>query len=114
MAEPPELASLAKRYLDLWQEQLTAMAADPDLAESLARLLAGLAPPGWPQWPGAAARDGAASGPAAAAAPPRQRGVAVDEFARRLAAVEKRLAALEAGTRRGGKSDPAKPRGRRR
>src|SRR5690242_10668845 len=38
MAEPPDLASLAKRYLDLWQEQLTAMAADPDLAESLARL----------------------------------------------------------------------------
>ena len=42
MAEPPDLATLAKRYLDLWQEQLIAMAADPDLADSLARLLAGL------------------------------------------------------------------------
>jgi len=46
MAEAPDLASLAKRYLDLWQDHLIAMAADPDFAENLARLFAALKPPG--------------------------------------------------------------------
>ncbi len=44
MAEPPDLASLAKRYVDLWQDQLIAMAADPDLAKAFARLMAALSP----------------------------------------------------------------------
>ena len=48
MAESPDLAALARRYVDLWQDQLTAMAADPALAESTARLLAALVPAGWP------------------------------------------------------------------
>jgi hypothetical protein len=48
MAESPDLAALARRYVDLWQDQLTAMAADPALAESTARLLAALVPVGWP------------------------------------------------------------------
>jgi len=42
MAEPPDLSNLAKRYVELWQDYLTAAAADPDLADSLARLLAGM------------------------------------------------------------------------
>src|SRR5882672_7978528 len=42
MSEPPDLAALAKRYVELWQDYLTAAAADPDLADSLARLLVGL------------------------------------------------------------------------
>ena len=46
MAEPPDLAALARRYVDLWQDQLTAMAADPALAESTARLLQALVPVG--------------------------------------------------------------------
>ena len=46
MAEPPDLPTLARRYLDLWQEQLIAMAADPDLAQALARVIAILAPTG--------------------------------------------------------------------
>ena len=82
MAEPPDLASLAKRYLDLWQEQLTAMAADPDLAESMARLFAGLVPPGWA--PPGDGDDRFAAGTAAAPRSSRQRGDAMDEFARRL------------------------------
>ena len=32
MAEPPDLQDLAKRYLDLWQDQLRAMAQQLDLA----------------------------------------------------------------------------------
>jgi len=112
MAEPPDLASLAKRYLDLWQEQLTAMAADPELAESMARLFAGLVPPGWA--PPGNGHDGFAARATAAARSPRQRGDAVDEFARRLAAVEERLAAVEARAYAGSKRPPAKPRRRRR
>ncbi len=114
MAEPPDLANLAKRYLDLWQEQLIAMAADPDLADGLARLLAGLAPASWPPPFGAPAYDGSPPGAAAAAPASRQRGDALDELARRLAAVEDRLAALETGAPGGGKRAAAKPRTRRR
>ena len=40
MAEPPDLQDLAKRYLDLWQDQLRAMAADPDTMASVGRMLA--------------------------------------------------------------------------
>src|SRR6266700_795955 len=42
MSEPPDLSALAKRYVELWQDYLSAAAADPDLADSLARLLAGM------------------------------------------------------------------------
>src|SRR6266550_1083634 len=42
MSEPPDLSVLAKRYVELWQDYLTAAAADPGLADNLARLLAGL------------------------------------------------------------------------
>jgi len=42
MPDPPDLSTLAKRYVELWQDYLTAAAADPDLADSLARLLAGM------------------------------------------------------------------------
>jgi len=37
MAEQPDFAALARQYLDLWEDQLTLMAADPDLAEQSAR-----------------------------------------------------------------------------
>jgi hypothetical protein len=117
MAESPDLAALARRYVDLWQDQLTAMAADPALAESTARLLQALVPAGWPPQqrsqdndasifsaPGSAApgfsKPGfSKTGPKAAGAASGQRDRRVDELTRRLAAVEKRLAALEAGIR---------------
>src|SRR5476651_2046710 len=99
MSEPPDLSALAKRYVELWQDYLTAASADPALADSLARLLAGVgtAVP-WQAWlagilprPVAAApsaddqapsrraepaerRDGAAAAwPAPAAAPSHER-----------------------------------------
>jgi hypothetical protein len=112
MAESPDLAALARRYIDLWQDQLTAMAADPALAESTARLLQALVPVGWPPQqrpqdndasifsaPSAAAPGFSKTGPKAAGAAPGQRDRRVDELTRRLAALEKRLAALEAGIR---------------
>ncbi|HEV8015510.1 MAG TPA: hypothetical protein VGP48_08235 [Stellaceae bacterium] len=122
MAESPDLAALARRYVDLWQDQLTAMAADPALAESTARLLAALVPAGWPPQPrhqdddagifspGSGTRS--TTGPAAAGAASGQRDRSVDKLTRRLAALEKRLAALEAGIRPRGRN--AQPRARRR
>ncbi len=41
-AERADPAQLAERFLDLWQDQLGAIATDPDLAELVARL--------WTQW----------------------------------------------------------------
>ena len=38
MNDQPDFSALAREYLDLWEDQLTAMAADPALAEQGARL----------------------------------------------------------------------------
>ena len=56
MADPPDLSALAKRYVDLWQDQLIALAAHPELAESLARVLRAFPIPSmiWPHAPEAA------------------------------------------------------------
>src|SRR5260221_3711348 len=136
MSEPPDLSVLAKRYVELWQDYLTAAAADPGLADSLARLLAGLgtvaALSPWQAWqrgaavwrdrsdhnaaarshdqatsepssPAAQERPGAAAPRAApAASPSHERDDGMAEFARRLARLDERLAALEAGNRRTG------------
>ena len=37
MADTPDFAALARQYLDLWEDQLAAMAADPTLAAQSAR-----------------------------------------------------------------------------
>jgi hypothetical protein len=131
-------AALAERFLDLWQDQLAAVATDPDLAELVARL--------WSQWlvgptawrgPAAEAAATGARGPRAgrargaarrheapvepggetpraapAAAAPGDRGADVGDLLARLGTLEKRLAALERTprTRRGG----AERRARRR
>src|SRR5450432_3992569 len=42
MSEPPDLATLAQRYVALWQDYLTTAAADPELADTLTRLLTGM------------------------------------------------------------------------
>src|ERR1700761_9490556 len=116
MADSPDLAALARRYVDLWQDQLTAMAADPALAESTARLLAALVPAGWPPQPHAQDDDAgsfstgrarpkkptpatAEAGAAAAGAAPDERDRRLAELTRRVGALEKRLATLEAGIR---------------
>jgi hypothetical protein len=37
---PPTVEDLAKRLMDLWQEQMAAIAADPDLMRQMARMMA--------------------------------------------------------------------------
>jgi len=101
---------LARRYFALWADYLTALVADPQAAELLQRWIqftgqfatvagerAGSPFPFWPPVPGAVRPPG--DGPQAAAAPaagaPRQRDDAVGQLARRVAELERRLAALE-------------------
>ena len=36
-ADPPNLDELARRYLDLWQDQVAAMSADPDMSRTMGR-----------------------------------------------------------------------------
>jgi len=37
--EKPDLEKLARRYLDLWQDQIEGLAADPEVAETIARTI---------------------------------------------------------------------------
>jgi hypothetical protein len=133
MSDNPDIDELAERYLDLWQDQLSALADDPDFAETMTRLMgsSAAAMPGaaaWAAWPaalaglvpgaaGERAGDGkdeeqaagkAGSGPGAApagaqtaAAAPGAGGADLVELARRLAALEDRVAALESRPERG-------------
>jgi uncharacterized protein YhaN len=151
MSERADLDELARRYLDLWQDQMTALAGDKEFAETMQRLMttmglaATAAPEFWRAWPatmaglqgaeqtqgasddqsreagpGAPARSapgparGSAAGTAAGTAAPAAASdggeSGLDQFARRLAALEERIAALEAAgpKRRGGAA--SKPR----
>ena len=141
---PEDLDDLARRYVDLWQDQMTALAADPAFAESMQKVMAtmGVAasglPAAWTAWPAAmsslmaAARPGAegatvqaapmqassdvqgqetqgepagkpkrehedagAVGAAATAAPPHGGGLDLGVLEERLAALERRVLALE-------------------
>jgi len=60
MSDTPDIDELAKRYLDLWQDQLSALAGDPEFAEVMTRLMgsSATAMPGaaaWAAWPAALA-----------------------------------------------------------
>ena len=154
----PSLETLAQRYLDLWQEQWAACAADPEMADAAARLFqmmaqgaATMAPfvlgpggfaytsqpgSGWNPTPGSppppapsppaqgAPRDrgqphdsSEPRPPAGAAAPGAASGDGGGDTAqllRRIAALEERLAAMEAASAGpGGGSAPADRRNRR-
>ncbi len=142
MSERVDLDELARRYLDLWQDQMTALAGDREFAETMQQLMttmglaATAAPEFWRAWPatmaglqaaeqtqgasddqnreagpGAPARSarGSAAGTAAGTPGGTPAGTAapaaasdggesgLDQLARRLAALEERIAALEAG-----------------
>jgi hypothetical protein len=120
---PSDLEALARRYLDLWQEQVASMATDPKVAEAVAagvammnqgasafaqavNLKTGNPKPG-------TADERTPAGPAPAAAAPDDPRLDGDQLARRLAAVEERLAALEAALGAGGGRTKGKPRKRR-
>src|SRR5215475_11014224 len=92
--------ALARRYLDLWEEQMAAWASDAALADVL-RLWLGLI--GLDRFgagsradgsPGRGVEQAARAAPIADAFGDRQHDLA--EFARHLAALERRLATLEA------------------
>jgi hypothetical protein len=92
-----EFDRLARRYLDLWQSQLSGLAADQGLTEQIARLFAAAnaqmaavlqAHQGAPH-------AATASGTAPAAAPPGHRADDLGELRKRLAALEARVAELE-------------------
>lgn len=132
MDKEPDFAALARQYLDLWEDQLTAMAADPDLAEQSARffeamtqlgkdvnpaLTANLAEFLKTAQPGArhdsTAAEPAAHGTEAAAAASGNRDERVDQLTRRIAALEKRLDGLEPGGGRPRKSSSGSTRTKR-
>jgi hypothetical protein len=109
-----DLEGLAKRYVDLWQQQMGATLGDPALAQTLAKSFAALsqglnqgmarAAKGDPQH-GQSASEGAAKPAPAAKTPPGTHTAApasgdpdgeLARLKRRLSALEKRIAALEA------------------
>jgi hypothetical protein len=107
MSETPDLESLARRYLDLWEAQLSALAGDPALAEQMSRFIAAMGSAGlaaaaaWSATHGdkpSAEEPGSAAstfGAAPVHAASGDRDGRLDELTRRLAALEKRIAALE-------------------
>src|SRR5881396_3362600 len=88
---------LARRYLDLWQNQLSGLAADQALTEQVARLFAAANAQiaSVLQTAQGAPHATPASGPASAAAAPQHRADDLGELRKRLAALEARLAELE-------------------
>lgn len=107
MAEPPEIDELAKRYLDLWQEHLSGMAADPEWGAAMTRLFAafvspamgpGAMPPGINPEPGETghgASEIVTKRTATAADAPADSGDELHELQRRVAVLEERIAQLE-------------------
>ena len=117
MSDPPELDDLARRYLDLWQDQLAGLAADDEVAEVMARTLelmttgaAALA-----HNPRADADDRACPEDGTQTASPARGGADPDlaELAGRVGVLEERIAALEAGTGRRRRRRKGRPKRRR-
>ena len=105
MSEQDDLAKLARDFVDLWQEHVAATAGDPALMRWTEAWTAPLRQ--------ATGGDGAAPGPAPAGDASGDIGRRLDEFARRLAACEERLAALERKPKRRGGPDRDSARGGR-
>jgi hypothetical protein len=89
---------LARRYLDLWQGQLSGLASDQALTEQIARLFAAAnaqVASVIQAAQGAAHAAQPATGTPSTAAPPGNGADDVGELRKRVAALEERLAALE-------------------
>lgn len=89
---------LARRYLDLWQSQLSGLAADRTLTEQVARLFAAANAQVASAIQAAQGHNHAASAPpgtAPFAAAPQHGADDVGELRKRVAALEARLAELE-------------------
>ena len=110
MVTPPEIDDLAKHYLDLWQEHLSGMAADPEWGAAMTRLFAAfisstMGPGGVPTGPGPfsaelgghtgdAERPDTSKRSAPTADTPADGGPDIRELERRVAILEERLAQL--------------------
>ena len=104
--QPADFDRLARRYLDLWQSQLAALAADPGLSEQMARLFAAAnaqvaatlqavrPQPAQPE--GAPHGTSSAPGTTPPAAPPGNGADDVGELRKRVATLEARIRELEA------------------
>jgi hypothetical protein len=133
-APPSSVEDLAKRLMDLWQEQMAAIAADPDLMRQMAQMMAASPFPAMMQgimqgilaanvkpqggagqnpyewWKADGAKPSTPAGPAPSPAASQPGGGDLAELRRNLAGLEARLAEL------GGKGDgepavqPAKPK----
>jgi ubiquinone biosynthesis protein UbiJ len=92
-----EFDRLARRYLDLWQNQLSGIAGDQALTEQIARLFAAANAQVAAVLQVAQGVPHAASPPgtASAAASPQHGADDLGELRKRVAALETRLAALE-------------------
>ncbi len=132
MDPPSELNQLAEDWITLWQSELAAMAADPELAEGWAAAVAlgaawwraqaagfGRAAMPFPGAADVAPRPPAAPWPAPAGpAPDGQRDASHGQpdtaLIQRLAELERRLAEIEGGAGGGGTDRPGPRRNRRR
>ena len=116
MADNPDPNKLARQYLDLWQQQLTHAAKDSELATAMTRFWEALPVSGTTgnlNWPTGGANTGksnvdkgdtetstwSSSNPAS----PDSSSNAIDELLGRMAALEKRLDALESKSIKTGK-----------
>jgi hypothetical protein len=115
----PDPRKLAQDWITLWQSELSAMAADPEIRESwqtvmalwagtLSTMLRGL-----PRDPHGHPRPADAPRPAPAAAAPDPRDAEIDRLARHVAALEQRLAELARRVERDLGGDPPVPPKRR-
>jgi len=120
MTDKPDLDALARQYLDLWQEHLSDMAADGEMAEAVAKsveLMNGSAA-AFARMMTEAASEGSrnsqhdegssgaiikTSGATAAGAASGNSDDVLDQFSRRIAQLEKRIAELESPSGDGGK-----------
>jgi hypothetical protein len=100
-AGPPDMETLAKRYLDLWGKQVASMAADPKLAEAMSKTMAFMAEAakGVPMPPGVGGSDDGGARPSGSSAPdpaPAASGDDLGRMAERIDALDRRVALLEA------------------
>ncbi len=94
MNERDQMAELASRFLDLWQDQATAMAQDPEF-ERFCRTWMDIWTARMPPRSAGTGDETAQAGSAPASAAPRDGVSDMDAFARRLRHLEERVAALE-------------------